>query len=155
MISFNKSDLQRMAVSAIGAFTVSSACIFGAVGPARAEAPATVPAWQNVVEQRLPGIMARETSRLGDAEGQADVALHFDANGAFAGASLARSTGIPTLDHRAVAIARTLRYPNLPEAMRGRAQDVTLRLNFGVDPLARPAEAPTRRGPAGTEMASR
>ncbi|SDD21483.1 hypothetical protein SAMN05444678_110120 [Sphingomonas sp. YR710] len=36
MFAFDKSDLQRFAVSSVGALILSTACIVGAVGPARA-----------------------------------------------------------------------------------------------------------------------
>jgi hypothetical protein len=40
MFSFDHTDLQRFAVSTLGALILSAACIISAVGPARAEASA-------------------------------------------------------------------------------------------------------------------
>jgi len=37
MFTFDKIDLQRIAVSAIGAVILSTACVLGAVAPARAD----------------------------------------------------------------------------------------------------------------------
>lgn len=36
MFAFDKSDLQRFAVSSVGALILSTACVVGAIGPARA-----------------------------------------------------------------------------------------------------------------------
>lgn len=36
MFAFDKSDLQRFAVSSVGALLLSAACVVAAVGPARA-----------------------------------------------------------------------------------------------------------------------
>jgi len=41
MFGFDKTDLQRLVVSALGALTLSATCIGAAVGPARAAAPAS------------------------------------------------------------------------------------------------------------------
>jgi hypothetical protein len=49
MFVLDKIDLQRIAVSSVGALILSTACVFGAVGPARAatvapQSPAVAPA---------------------------------------------------------------------------------------------------------------
>lgn len=157
MTDFSKSDYRRIAVSALGALAVSATCVLGAVGPARAAAPASVPAWTAAVENRIDAAAAQDGGRLGPVPyARAEVALHFAADGGFAGASLARSTGIASLDREAVALARTLRYPPLPTELRGVARDVTMRLGFG-DPLgSRRAQRIAAAAPAaGTELAAR
>jgi hypothetical protein len=48
MITFDKSDLQRLAISGVGALALSAACLVAAVGPARAAtvAPAATVNWK-------------------------------------------------------------------------------------------------------------
>jgi len=43
MIKFDKKDMQRFLVSAVGAIAMSATCVFAAVGPAKAasQAPAS------------------------------------------------------------------------------------------------------------------
>jgi len=43
IFGFDKSDMQRMMVSALGALALSATCIGAAVGPARAANPAHTP----------------------------------------------------------------------------------------------------------------
>ena len=43
MFKFDKTDMQRFAVSAVAALAMSSACVFAAVGPAKAVASAPAP----------------------------------------------------------------------------------------------------------------
>lgn len=129
MTTFDKYDVQRIAISAIGAITLSSACVLAAVAPAKAEAPATLAAWQGQVEQRVA--RANDMSGAPGALTRADVALRFTAEGDFAGARLARSSGSRPIDARAVQVASRVAYPQLPAMMRGSARDVTLRVYFG------------------------
>lgn len=129
MITFDKYDVQRFAISAVGAITLSTACVFAAVAPAKAEAPATLSAWQGQVEQRVA--RARDMGTAPAALTHADVALAFTADGDFAGARLARTSGSRKIDARAVRVASRLVYPQLPATERGLAKDVTLRLYFG------------------------
>lgn len=132
MGTFDRHDLQRMAVSATGALALSAACIFGAVAPARAEAPASLARWQAQVEHRIAAAPADDSEQRAPAVlHTAEVALHFSAGGDFAGASLARSSGSRALDARAVALAGGLTYPRLPQGVRGATRDVTMRLYFG------------------------
>jgi len=156
MFATTKSDLSRIAVSAIGALAVSSACILGAVGPAKAAAPTTVPAWQTQVEHRIARATPGMADHFGPVPGAvATVAVHFSAAGEFAGATLASSTGFRLLDRHAVSFARSLRYPRLPDAVRGHPQDVTMRLDYGPAPdEARPVRMVALPA-TGTQLASR
>jgi TonB family protein len=156
MFAFTKSDLSRVVVSAVGALTVSATCILGAVGPAKAAAPTTVPAWRTQVEHRIVRATPDMANRFDPVPGaQATVAVHFTTDGDYAGATLVGSTGYRQFDRRAVSLARSLHYPRLPETVRGRPQDVTMRLAFG--PALQGAE-PVRMvsvAPAGQQIASR
>jgi TonB family protein len=129
MFTVSKSDLSRIAVSALGAVTVSATCILGAVAPAKAEAPQTVAAWQQQVEHRIARAAPDRMEPVAGRE--AAVQVHFSAGGDFAGAALSQTSGVPRLDRRAVRFAQTLRYPRLPAEVRGAPQDVTMRLRFG------------------------
>ena len=132
---FTKSDIQRVAISTIGAIAVSSACIFGAVGPAHAAMPAkvaTVAQWQSTVQGQLDGV----TSNLGMLKGKVGtvtLAARFTADGDYAGAAVARTSGNSQLDQAAREVADTVRYPQLPMSYRGRPQTVLVKLYFGQD----------------------
>jgi hypothetical protein len=168
MFNSDASDFQRFAVSSIGAVAVSAACLFGAVGPARAaavDAPISAAAWQQKVEQKIN----RNTDDLSMLDGSSKVhkvllAAKFTADGDFAGAELAQSSGNRRLDSRAKQIVSHIRYPALPTAYRGQAQKVTMRLFFGTNDAA-VAEAARREpvqfawqsnaGGTGTMMSAR
>lgn len=132
MFKFDQIDVKRLAVSALGAAVFSTACVGAAVAPANAAAPATVDAWQANVETKLAdqndiySPFAENRSRA-----QAVMAVRFTADGDYAGADLARSTGKAKLDRHAMKVATHIAYPQLPESLRGRPQTVAMRLNFG------------------------
>ncbi|WP_404712470.1 TonB family protein [Sphingomonas sp. MMS24-J13] len=134
MFSFDKSDFQRFAVSSVGALAVSAACLFGAVGPAKAGTPITAAEWQKQVESKIsaPG---DDLAALDGASGVQKVTLaaEFTADGRFAGSRVAQSSGIKVLDFQARQIVRRIHYPALPAAYRGQPTTVTMRLYFGND----------------------
>ncbi len=160
MFNFDKSSIQRFALASVGAIALSAACVLGAVGPAMAASPAgDVAAWQAKVANQLDG-----TQAAADAAGSVrsvTLAARFTADGDYAGAELARSSGDPRLDRQAVAIARGVAYPRLPESRRGAAQTVTVKLYFGNDTrqIARAIRKDTvqvaRNDVAGTQFAAR
>lgn len=134
MVTFDKSDFQRFAVSSIGALAVSAACLFGAVGPAKAATPVSTSEWQQQVEAKISN-SDENLSALNGARGVQKVTLAaaFTADGRFAGAKVAQSSGIKGLDFHAKQIVRRIHYPALPAAYRGQPTTVTMRLYFGDD----------------------
>lgn len=135
MSAIETSDIQRFAVSSIGALLLSAACVVGAVSPAKAaeaNAPLTVGDWQAVVEQRIDHTL-RIPERALDKRDHAvtTVNVSFDRQGDFTGAGVAQSSGIRSIDAEALRVARTLAYPALPEGLRGRPQTIAMQLYFG------------------------
>lgn len=134
MFTFEKSDFQRFAVSSVGAIAVSAACLFGAVGQAKAATPASATEWQKQVEGKISSA-DDNLSALNNSAGVEKVTLtaSFAANGRFAGAQIAQSSGNKGLDFHAKQILRHIHYPALPAAYRGQPTTVTMRLFFGND----------------------
>ena len=138
MFNFDKSDIQRVAVSSVGAIALSAACIIGVAGPARAATPAapaalTVSDWQNNVERQLDKPARGELADLIDGPSKAELKLTFTADGDYAGAQVVRSTGNRKIDRHAVKIADAITYPGLPAGYRGTAQTVNMNLYFGTE----------------------
>ena len=160
MFTLDRTDAQRIAVSAMGALVLSATCVFGAVAPARAAAPQTAPAWAAQVQDRVANVRMDDARFAPRTIRTADVALRFAADGSFAGASLARSSGSAMLDAQAVKVASRLAYPPMPAAMRGAARTVRLQLAFGdgasgaVPPIERRVEVAQAR-PRDIQVAAR
>ena len=135
MINFDKIDIQRITVSAIGALTLSAASIFSAVGPVKAatmHAPVTADAWQTIVERQLDNGAANSVSHKSDRKvHMVKLALEFTADGDFARAAVARSSGNKMIDASALDVARHVAYPVLPAAMRGQPQTIAMNLYYG------------------------
>lgn len=129
MFAIDKTDLQRFAVSAVGALALSTASILAAVGPARAATPAT-DSWTAAVEQKIAATDPTAAGVMPIAPKAAAIRLTFTDAGNFAGATLARTSGNPAVDSRALRLANRIAYPALPAAYRGRA--VTLLLATGA-----------------------
>lgn len=125
MFKFDKSDVQRVTVSAVGAVALSAVCIFGVAGPAQAET-APVKTWKAAVEQQLDA--GAPVAGSNDKVGEARVAVRFDSNGRYAGATLLKSSQDEEFDRVAVRTARDLDYPALPAA----GQTVVVRLLNGA-----------------------
>ena len=163
---FSKNDIQRVAVAAIGAIVVSSACVFGAVGPAYATAPAaadTVAKWQAKVQDQLDGAAPNVRMPKGKV-GSVTLAARFTADGDYAGAGVTRSSGNAQLDQAAREVADHVSYPQMPMSYRGRPQTVLLSIYFGrdagkiEDAIRRERIQLARRdaaGPASTQIAAR
>ncbi len=137
MFTFDKSDFQRFAVSSVGAVAISATLLLAAAGPAKAAspvAPANAAEWQKQVERKI----SSSNDDLKELDGTSKVqkvtlAARFTADGDFAGAAVAKSSGNSKLDRKAVQIASSVNYPQLPAAYRGEPQTVTMRLFFGND----------------------
>jgi len=145
MFTLPQSEFQRIAVSAIGAVLLTATCVIGAAAPVRAASLESLPAWTAAVQSRVAAVPASADQRLRPATlRSADVALRFTADGRYAGASLARSSGDGAIDAEAVKVANRVRYPRLPESVRGHDQEVALKLYFGdaVSGVTMPASAP-------------
>lgn len=135
MFSLDRTDLQRVAISALGAVTLTGICLGGAIAPlhAAAPAPATSAAWASSVERKLDRYDATVPAHLAPGTtATTELALRFTADGDYAGASVARSSGDPKVDARALQVADRVKYPPLPATLRGRPQAVTMRLVFGM-----------------------
>jgi TonB family protein len=136
MIKFDKSEMQRFLVSAIGAVAVSATCIGAAIAPAKAadpRAPLSVAEWQTKVESRMARVDEGNLVYQPDRLAVSTVAVNFTADGDYAGMRIAKSSGERLVDVRALRIARTIRYPALPEGFRGTPTQVTMKLYFGPD----------------------
>jgi TonB family protein len=133
MFTFNTTNAQRLAVSALGAIALSATCVGGAVAPANAATvPATIDAWQDRVETQIASRTDFVSQRMpAGKRNEAVLAVRFTADGDYAGADIARSTGSKVLDRHALQVAANIKYPPLPDAARGRPQTVAMRLYFG------------------------
>lgn len=120
MFTFDKIDLQRIAVSSVGAMALSAACIVGVAGPARA---GTVGEWQSQVERQLD---QNGTAPAGSKVRETDVSLRFNDDGRYAGASVVKSSGNANLDRAALDTIANMTIPALPEGKRNHA--VVLRM---------------------------
>ncbi len=142
MFTIDTSKIQRFAISSFGALILSTACVVGAVGPAKAataNAPLTVGDWQADVEQQIDRVLRVPDRSLGGRDhAVTTVSVRFDANGDFAGASVAKSSRIGAVDREALRVARNISYPALPQGLRGRPQTIAMQLYFGQagDPAA-------------------
>ncbi len=135
MTNFDKIDLQRFAVSALGAVTLSIASMLAAAGPVKAattETPITVADWQNVMEQRIASFRERGRILQPSQLRSSDVTVRFTSDGDYAGAAIARSSGDRNVDDRALNVARNLKYTALPAGMRGAPANVRMTLYFGA-----------------------
>lgn len=136
MGKFDKTDVQRFLVSAIGAIAVSATCVGAAIAPAKAadrNAPLTVAAWQAKVEQRIDNAPEGDLVYQPQALAVSTVAVNFTADGDYAGIQLTKSSGDRLVDYRAMNIARAIRYPAMPEGFRGLPTQVRMVLYFGPD----------------------
>jgi outer membrane biosynthesis protein TonB len=132
MFMFDKTDLQRFAVSTVGALALSAACIGAAIAPAKAAAaPLTTTDWQESVARKVENVRERNVVANPSKLTKAEVAVHFTAAGDFAGATMARSTGSKVLDQRAIRVAHMVDYPVLPAGYRGAPRTVRMNLYFG------------------------
>ena len=147
MFGFEKSDFQRFAVSSVGAVAVSSAFLLAAAGPAKAARPAdpvSTAEWQKQVERQIND--SNDDLKVLDGSTKVHnvtLAARFTADGDYAGAAVAKSSGNTQLDRKAVQIAARVKYPVLPVGYRGQPQTVTMRLFFGND-AAQVAKAAAR-----------
>ncbi|WP_174274923.1 TonB family protein [Sphingomonas bacterium] len=139
MFNFDKSDFQRLAVSAVGALAVSTACIAAAVAPAHAatiaNAPLTVADWQSKVEGQIDARMQTFDGPLSSDARQAVVAVRFTADGDYAGARLAQSSGNAAYDEHALKVARHIAYPAFPAGLQGSPHTIAMRLYYGATPV--------------------
>jgi TonB family protein len=132
MFNFTNTDLQRFAVSAAGAIALSAVCVGAAVAPAKAApAPLTVAEWQQTVADRIDTMPKPRTMPEPSTLTQAAVTAHFNDEGEFAGATLARSSGNRAVDRSALRVAGRIAYPTLPAGLRGTPQDVRMNIYFG------------------------
>ena len=134
MFDFDKQDIQRFAISAVGALAMSAAGVLAAAAPAKAATPTaalTVADWQHSVAARIEAVHEAATVYQPASLTAAEVEVRFTAEGDFAGATIARSSGNRQIDARAVAVARAIRYPMLPDGMRGAPANVRMMLYFG------------------------
>lgn len=135
MGKFDKTDIQRFLVSAIGALAVSATCVGAAIAPAKAadrNTPLSVAQWQAKVEDRI-ATAAQDRWYEPERLMVSTVAVNFTADGDYAGARVLESSGGRLADSRALTIARAIRYPALPEGYRGQPTQVRMRLFFGPD----------------------
>lgn len=163
MFNFDKSDVQRIAVSSIGALVMAATSVLAAAGPAKAaslNAPLTVADWQGAVQRQFDGVSDPVANAIGGTR-KVILAARFTADGDYAGASVTRSSGNAALDSRAIRIANHLVYPALPAGYRGQPQTVTMKLFFGGDAAALErarrgqVEVETARNDAGARAGSK
>jgi TonB family protein len=131
---FNDVYMKRLAVSALGAIALTATCVGAAIAPAAAAkpVPATIEAWQDRVEMQIDSHPDPMSLRMAPGvRAEAVLAVRFAADGTFAGADIARSTGRAMLDRHALQVAKALKYPPLPVSLQGKPQTVAMRLYFG------------------------
>jgi TonB family protein len=133
MVMFSTTNARRLTISALGALALTATCVGAAVAPADAAAvPATIDAWQDRVEAQIASRADFVSQRLpAGKRSEAVLAVRFTAEGDYAGADIARSTGSKVLDRHALQVAANIKYPPLPDSARGRPQTVAMRLYFG------------------------
>lgn len=140
MFVFERTDVQRIAVSAVGALLLSAACVGAAVSPVHAatpNAPATIDDWQAVVEKQIDAkLRMPEGAFLTRDVLKSQVAVRVGSDGDVAGIDLAHSSGSRTLDREALRVARAIAYPALPEGLRDRPQTITMNVRFASSKLA-------------------
>ena len=135
MTGFDRHDMQRLAVSAMGALLISTACIAAAVSPAKAADLTTAPsavAWQAQVERKIDNEM-RTPSSVTNRVVMAEVAMRFDSAGHFETATLRNSSGMTEVDREALRIANSIQYPVLPTHLQGKPQSIAMQIFFGND----------------------
>lgn len=132
MTSITRHDIQRVAVSAIGALLISAACIGAAVFPVKAAETgvSTATEWQAEVEKRIDREL-RSPFANSNAVTMTGVAMHFDDRGNFRSATLEKSSGVSAIDREAIRVARTIRYPALPTYLQGKRNRIEMRIFFG------------------------
>ena len=136
MFKFDKTDIQRFVVSTLGAIAVSATCVGAAIAPAKAadrNAPMSVAAWQAKVERRIDNAPEGDLAYQPQQLTVSTVAVNFTADGDYAGIQLAQPSGNRLVDNRAMNIARTVRFPAMPEGYRGVPTQVRMTLYFGPD----------------------
>jgi outer membrane biosynthesis protein TonB len=137
MVKFDGTDMQRFAVSSIGALVLSAACVTAAVGPAKAataaDQPLSVDAWKHKVQSRLDRVSEPTMVYQPAKTVVSQVAVIFAANGELASTILAKSSGDRLVDARALHVARGVHYPAMPEGYRGLPTVVRMTLYFGED----------------------
>lgn len=133
MFMFDRIDASRFAVSAFGAIALTAACVGATVAPARAaDLPVSPEAWQTSVERQIAARDDRfATAMESGKSAEAVLAVRFSADGDYAGADIARSSGDAKLDRHAVAVASRIAYPQLPASLRGQPHSIAMRLVFG------------------------
>ncbi|WCT72312.1 energy transducer TonB [Sphingomonas naphthae] len=129
MFTFDKIDLQRTAVSALGAIALSAASIFAVAAPAKAAEPTSLSSWQSDVSGKLDsGLAATNANWKGDKQATVRVAL--TAEGKVASVGMLKSTGSAALDKVALETAGKVDYPALPGTLAGKATTVAVKLYF-------------------------
>lgn len=141
MFKFDHIDMQRTAVSGFGALLFSAACVFGAVGPAKAETPVSIDQWQSNVQKQIDNHLAANGSQVITENSKAVVRVMLDGNSKVASAKVIESTGVAALDEEALRTARSVAYPVLPARLSTQHTSVALEVFFGRTPGAIAKEA--------------
>lgn len=145
MFAIDTTDIQRVAISSLGAIILSAACVMSAVGPARAadgNAPLTTGDWQAQVERSIDQTLRVPDGALRNRSHAATtVAVNFDADGRYAGATIARSSRDASVDREALRVAKSIAYPVLPSGLRGKPQNVAMQIS-----VSQPGYAQNKRG---------
>jgi TonB family protein len=136
MTKFDRIDIQRLAVSAIGALIVSTACVAAATTPLHAaeitNTPLTINDWQKSVEHQIDRNLRSPAGLNDGVMRKVHVAIRFDEQGKIAGARVVRSSGLATADAEALRVANKIAYPALPAGLRGHAQTIGMNLLFAT-----------------------
>ncbi|GGE78844.1 TonB family protein [Sphingomonas prati] len=117
MFNFDRSDAQRIAVSAAGAILFSGLCISGAIAPAQASAaPATtLAAWQADAAQRLDAAMVKVPDNARRfARNDAVVSATVGPDGTLSDTHIVQSSGSRTADVALLSRAAQLRLAPMP-----------------------------------------
>lgn len=129
MFTFDKIDLQRTAVSALGAVILSATSIFAVAAPAKAAEPVNLSSWQSDVSGKLDSGLATANAKWkGDKDATVRVALNGE--GKVVSVGMLKSTGSAALDKVAMETAGAVDYPALPGTLAGKPTTVAVKLFF-------------------------
>ena len=148
---FNSIDFRRVFTATAGAAILSTACVLGAVAPAKAADLSTAD-WQQSVNREIDRTMEMPSLRRPlDGRSVATLAVRFDDKGGYQGASIVKSSGDRAIDGAALRTARAVRYPVLPATA---PRSVTMQLVYAEPGAEQPRHAPAAK-PAPVQLASR
>jgi len=124
-----------------------AAALLVTAGAASAAAPAaadlSIGEWQKAVETQLDAKLRQVGDRRIVRSEAGTVLVRLAADGRIADVTMAKGTGVPALDREAMAAARLIRFPGMPEGHGRRPLTVAMNVFFGTsdEAIARRVQA--------------